>query len=154
MERLTIEIAGLVALLHLIDTLSYSIRLNAIKSGQFALSTSLFNPPVPLGRPSLSGDYRSGAARQATVRRLRNITIGRLDKRLCTASRQAICDGSNARGDVRREQAAVNTHANRHPDGLKERDGGQSDPALSLWHRLLHNEIIVEQHAEAKPNDD
>jgi hypothetical protein len=43
MEKLTLEIAGLVALLHLIDTLSYSIRLHAVKSGQFALSTSLFN---------------------------------------------------------------------------------------------------------------
>jgi hypothetical protein len=43
LERLALEIAGLVALLHLIDTLSYSIRLNAVKSGQFALSTSLFN---------------------------------------------------------------------------------------------------------------
>ena len=43
METLAIEIAALFALLHLIDTLSYSIRLNSIKNGQFALSTSLFN---------------------------------------------------------------------------------------------------------------
>ncbi|WAH36063.1 lipid II flippase Amj family protein [Alicyclobacillus dauci] len=30
-------------MLHFIDTLAYSIRLNAVKNGQFALSTSLFN---------------------------------------------------------------------------------------------------------------
>jgi hypothetical protein len=40
---MTLEIAALFASLHFIDTLSYSIRLNAVKSGQFALSISLFN---------------------------------------------------------------------------------------------------------------
>ncbi|GKU25529.1 lipid II flippase Amj family protein [Clostridium folliculivorans] len=37
-------------LIHFIDTLSYSVRLNSVKSGNFALSTSLFNLIVLVSR--------------------------------------------------------------------------------------------------------
>lgn len=36
--------------IHLVDTLSYSVRLNSVKSGQFALSLSLFNLIVLVSR--------------------------------------------------------------------------------------------------------
>lgn len=42
-EPLILKIAAIMLVFHLMDTLSYGIRLNAVKSGQFALSTSLFN---------------------------------------------------------------------------------------------------------------
>jgi hypothetical protein len=45
-----IELTGLTLLIHLVDTLSYSVRLNTIKSGKFALSMSLFNIFVLLSR--------------------------------------------------------------------------------------------------------
>lgn len=38
-----IELIAVTFVIHLIDTLAYSIRLNSVKSKQFALSTSLFN---------------------------------------------------------------------------------------------------------------
>lgn len=41
--RLVIELFALTVIIHMVDTLSYSVRLNSVKSGQFALSFSLFN---------------------------------------------------------------------------------------------------------------
>jgi Protein of unknown function (DUF2837). len=43
MGRTMVEVITLTAIIHLIDTLSYSVRLNSVKSGQVALSLSLFN---------------------------------------------------------------------------------------------------------------
>lgn len=43
MNRLLIQTAILTAIIHIIDTLSYSVRLNSVKSKQYILSTSLFN---------------------------------------------------------------------------------------------------------------
>ncbi|MEW9124999.1 MAG: lipid II flippase Amj family protein [Thermotaleaceae bacterium] len=40
----------LTVVIHLVDTLSYSVRLNSVKSGQFALSLSLFNLIVLVSR--------------------------------------------------------------------------------------------------------
>ncbi|MCX8129617.1 MAG: lipid II flippase Amj family protein [Clostridia bacterium] len=40
----------LTIIIHMIDTLAYSVRLNAVKSGQFALSFSLFNIIVLVSR--------------------------------------------------------------------------------------------------------
>lgn len=40
----------LTMLIHLVDTLSYSVRLNSVKSGKFALSMSLFNIFVLVSR--------------------------------------------------------------------------------------------------------
>lgn len=40
----------LTIMIHFVDTLSYSVRLNSVKSGNFALSTSLFNLIVLLSR--------------------------------------------------------------------------------------------------------
>lgn len=40
----------LTSVVHLIDTLAYSVRLNSVRSGQFALSTSLFNIFVMVSR--------------------------------------------------------------------------------------------------------
>lgn len=44
------ELVALTFVIHLIDTLAYAVRLNAAKSGQFALSTSLFNVFVLVSR--------------------------------------------------------------------------------------------------------
>ncbi len=43
MNKLLIETAILTSIVHIIDTLSYSVRLNSVKSKQYILSTSLFN---------------------------------------------------------------------------------------------------------------
>jgi len=43
MERTLVELIVLTSIIHLIDTLAYSVRLNSVKSGQVALSFSLFN---------------------------------------------------------------------------------------------------------------
>ncbi len=43
MGRTMVEVITLTAIIHLVDTLSYSVRLNSVKSGQVALSLSLFN---------------------------------------------------------------------------------------------------------------
>ncbi|WP_068964591.1 lipid II flippase Amj family protein [Desulfosporosinus sp. BG] len=43
MERTLEELIILTSIIHLIDTLAYSVRLNSVKSGQVALSFSLFN---------------------------------------------------------------------------------------------------------------
>lgn len=43
MERTLIELIILTSIIHLVDTLAYSVRLNSVKSGQVALSFSLFN---------------------------------------------------------------------------------------------------------------
>lgn len=43
MNKLLIETAILTSIIHIIDTLSYSVRLNSVKSKQYILSTSLFN---------------------------------------------------------------------------------------------------------------
>ncbi|EWG10026.1 lipid II flippase Amj family protein [Cytobacillus firmus] len=48
-----LQLIGLILLtliIHLIDTLAYSVRLNSVKSGKFALSISLFNIFVLLSR--------------------------------------------------------------------------------------------------------
>lgn len=42
-ERTLIELIILTSIIHLVDTLAYSVRLNSVKSGQVALSFSLFN---------------------------------------------------------------------------------------------------------------
>lgn len=41
--KVVVELFVLTGIIHMIDTLSYSVRLNSVKSGQFALSFSLFN---------------------------------------------------------------------------------------------------------------
>lgn len=43
MNKLLIETAILTSIIHIIDTLSYSVRINSVKSKQYILSTSLFN---------------------------------------------------------------------------------------------------------------
>jgi hypothetical protein len=43
MEQKTLELMVLMFLMTCVDTLTYTVRLNAVKSGQFALSSSLFN---------------------------------------------------------------------------------------------------------------
>ncbi|HHY26742.1 MAG TPA: DUF2837 family protein [Desulfitobacterium dehalogenans] len=50
METILLELMILTLIIHLIDTLSYSVRLNSVKSGQFALSFSLFNLFVLVSR--------------------------------------------------------------------------------------------------------
>lgn len=50
METILLELMVLTLIIHLIDTLSYSVRLNSVKSGQFALSFSLFNLFVLVSR--------------------------------------------------------------------------------------------------------
>jgi len=42
-ERTLVELIILTSIIHLVDTLAYSVRLNSVKSGQVALSFSLFN---------------------------------------------------------------------------------------------------------------
>lgn len=45
-----LSLMGLTLVIHLIDTLAYSVRLNSVKSGKFALSMSLFNIFVLVSR--------------------------------------------------------------------------------------------------------
>jgi len=42
-EKTLLGLIALTFVIHLIDTLAYSVRLNSVKSGQMALSFSLFN---------------------------------------------------------------------------------------------------------------
>ncbi len=44
------SLMGLTFVIHLIDTLAYSVRLNSVKSGKYALSLSLFNIFVLVSR--------------------------------------------------------------------------------------------------------
>lgn len=50
MERTLIELVILTVVIHIVDTLAYSVRLNSVKSGQVALSFSLFNMFVLVSR--------------------------------------------------------------------------------------------------------
>lgn len=43
MDKLLLQTAILTTIIHIIDTFSYSVRLNSVKSKQYVLSTSLFN---------------------------------------------------------------------------------------------------------------
>jgi hypothetical protein len=50
MEKIVLELFVLTLVIHLVDTLAYSVRLNSVKSGQLALSFSLFNLFVLVSR--------------------------------------------------------------------------------------------------------
>ncbi|AEG61412.1 lipid II flippase Amj family protein [Desulforamulus ruminis] len=50
MKACLYELMVLTFIIHLIDTLSYSVRLNSVRSGQFALSMSFFNLFVLVSR--------------------------------------------------------------------------------------------------------
>lgn len=50
MEKTVYQLIVLTSIIHLVDTLAYSVRLNAVKTGQFALSISLFNIFVLISR--------------------------------------------------------------------------------------------------------
>ncbi|HBV97693.1 MAG: hypothetical protein JL50_03380 [Peptococcaceae bacterium BICA1-7] len=50
MESILTELIILTVVIHTVDTLAYSVRLNSVKSGQFALSFSLFNMFVLVSR--------------------------------------------------------------------------------------------------------
>ncbi|HZK55601.1 MAG TPA: lipid II flippase Amj family protein [Desulfosporosinus sp.] len=50
MGRTLMELIILTSIIHIVDTLSYSVRLNSVKSGQVALSLSLFNLFVLVAR--------------------------------------------------------------------------------------------------------
>jgi hypothetical protein len=50
MENTLLQLFVLTVIIHLIDTLAYSVRLNSVKSGQVALSFSLFNVFVLVSR--------------------------------------------------------------------------------------------------------
>jgi hypothetical protein len=50
MEKIVLKLFVLTLVIHLVDTLAYSVRLNSVKSGQFALSFSLFNLFVLVSR--------------------------------------------------------------------------------------------------------
>lgn len=50
LERTLLELFVLTIIIHTVDTLAYSVRLNSVKSGQVALSFSLFNMFVLLAR--------------------------------------------------------------------------------------------------------
>lgn len=43
MDQTLLQLLTLTFVIHVIDTLAYSVRLNSVKSGQYALSVSLFN---------------------------------------------------------------------------------------------------------------
>lgn len=47
---LFIKLMIFTAIIHIVDTLAYAVRLNSVKSGNFALSTSLFNLIVLVAR--------------------------------------------------------------------------------------------------------
>lgn len=49
-QGLIFKLFVLTVLIHIVDTLSYSVRLNSVKSGNFALSLSLFNLIVLVAR--------------------------------------------------------------------------------------------------------
>jgi hypothetical protein len=50
MDRILTELIILTTVIHMVDTLAYSVRLNSVKSGQVALSFSLFNMFVLVSR--------------------------------------------------------------------------------------------------------
>ncbi len=50
MQAIVFELIIITTVIHLIDTLAYSVRLNSVKSGQYALSLSLFNVFVLVSR--------------------------------------------------------------------------------------------------------
>lgn len=50
MEKTLIELIALTIIIHVVDTIAYSVRLNSVKSGQVALSFSLFNIFVLVSR--------------------------------------------------------------------------------------------------------
>ena len=50
LERTLLELFVLTITIHIVDTVAYSVRLNSVKSGQVALSFSLFNMFVLLAR--------------------------------------------------------------------------------------------------------
>ncbi|UWG99269.1 lipid II flippase Amj family protein [Dehalobacter sp. DCM] len=50
MDRILIELIILTGIIHIVDTLAYSVRLNSVKSGQVVLSFSLFNMVVLVSR--------------------------------------------------------------------------------------------------------
>lgn len=50
MERTLFELVIMTVVIHIVDTLAYSVRLNSVKSGQVALSFSLFNIFVLVSR--------------------------------------------------------------------------------------------------------
>jgi hypothetical protein len=50
MEKIVLKLFVLTLVIHLVDTLAYSVRLNSVKSGQLALSFSLFNLFVLVSR--------------------------------------------------------------------------------------------------------
>lgn len=50
MSAQLLQLIILTSIIHLIDTLAYAVRLNSVRGGQFALSTSLFNVFVLVSR--------------------------------------------------------------------------------------------------------
>ena len=50
MQNTLLQLFVLTVIIHLIDTLAYSVGLNSVKSGQVALSFSLFNIFVLVSR--------------------------------------------------------------------------------------------------------
>ncbi len=50
MEKALLELVILTTIIHVVDTLSFAVRLNSVKSGQVALSFSLFNLFVLVSR--------------------------------------------------------------------------------------------------------
>ncbi len=50
MDTILLELMAITCVIHLIDTLAYSVRLNSVRSGQYALSMSLFNVFVLVSR--------------------------------------------------------------------------------------------------------
>ena len=62
MEKYLWELIITTFIIHLVDTLSYAVRLNSVRSGQFALSVSLFNVFVLLSRTAntLQGPFIGG----------------------------------------------------------------------------------------------
>lgn len=50
MGKILIQLIILTSVIHIVDTLSYSVRLNSVKTGQMALSFSLFNMIVLVSR--------------------------------------------------------------------------------------------------------
>lgn len=53
LERILLELIVLTIIIHIVDTLAYSVRLNSVKRGQIALSFSLFNMFVLISRTAI-----------------------------------------------------------------------------------------------------
>ncbi|MGE6257297.1 lipid II flippase Amj family protein [Heyndrickxia sporothermodurans] len=152
MDLRLVALIALTIVIHLIDTLAYSVRLNSVKSGKYALSLSLFNIFVLISRTAnmFQGPLIASIIGISIVKGVNPkfevhlvtlaATIGTLIGIICIPTFLKIFSKAVDKLDIKGSVPSIVVEA-LHLNNIKRMVRSTTKPKKSMWSKLRYKEI-------------